>query len=606
MKIHLKMRSKILIMCLSCTLLALIIQTFLFQDISSKLIYDQAKEENYSRLENMQTDIYSFVKNIENNLIEVYSQKELIQDLKDHRPVQELRDTHHREAYNIGVNFFATSDGVLSLYLYNEEHEIISTYRRAVTPKHNYKTDIYEGEDTTNSAIVRQYAESDNTTMLVSSYYNENRERDIVRIVLKLYNNSNFQDKIGYIVCDVDSKAMQGVLEKYSADHTARMWLQPIGDRPMITSGDIEEEDESYYQELIAEIEQGTEDIQDEDYISSKRVLFHVSQNKYNINAYTLMPQDLLEQNQNTLTRNLILIAGIMIVASTFLTFNITKMIISPMERLMQTIERIKQGETELRVSIRRQDEIGELGARFNEMLDQMQQLMNQEYEARLSLSQAEYKALQAQINPHFLYNTLDTMSSIADIKDCPEVSALSQSLSSIFRYSLDMKNPFATISQEMAHLKNYIYVMDVRMQDHIRYEFDIEEAVLLNTVPRLSIQPLVENALNHGLRNIRGEKNIIIRAAAEGENLRISVEDNGVGMDADEVNRQLEQNDIDIVEEGTSIGLYNINARMKMLYGKEYGLHIESVKGNGTKVILRIPKVNMEVADTWQKPIKY
>lgn len=256
----------------------------------------------------------------------------------------------------------------------------------------------------------------------------------------------------------------------------------------------------------------------------------------------------------------------------------------------MQTIQRIKKGETDLRADTENKDEIGELGENFNEMLDQMEELREKESRANLLLSQAEYKALQAQINPHFLYNTLETMSSIAEIRNCPEVSMLSQSLSNIFRYSLNMKDQLSTVAQEINHLKNYCYVMSVRMQDNIEYVYDIDESLLKERIPRISIQPLVENALNHGLRNKRGEKKVQIRIKRQDENLVISVRDNGMGMDAEQINESLQKNEMIQTEKGSSIGLYNINARVKILYGDQYGIHIESAPGEGTCVFIVLP----------------
>ena len=166
----------------------------------------------------------------------------------------------------------------------------------------------------------------------------------------------------------------------------------------------------------------------------------------------------------------------------------------------------------------------------------------------------------------------------------------LSHSLSNIFRYSLNMKDPFSTVAKEISHLKNYTYVMDVRMQNHVRYIYDIDEDVLQNQIPRISIQPLVENALNHGLRNKRGEKEIRIRIRKKAGILEICVADNGVGMDAKELNRSLTKNDLQRVEQGNSIGLFNINARIKMLYGEEFGIILESTQGEGTSVYVTLP----------------
>ena len=315
------------------------------------------------------------------------------------------------------------------------------------------------------------------------------------------------------------------------------------------------------------------------------------------------MPQALLAANQRTLTASLFTIAAVMLVITLVFTFLWSKSLTRPLEELTEMTDRIKKGETDLRVAVKKHDEIGALGQSFNEMLDQIEALLVREYETKLLLNRAEYNALQAQINPHFLYNTLDTMSSIAQVRHCDEVSHLCQSLSNIFRYSLDMKNPFSTVAKEIVHLKNYIYVMDVRMRDHVVYEFDIDDEVLKDTVPRICVQPLVENALNHGLRNVRGEKQVVIRAKVQEENLVIAVEDNGVGLEnAEELNQKMMENNLDLVERGNSIGLININARVKMLYGDAYGIRVESAPGTGTRVYLTVARLTMGEVEQWKK----
>lgn len=585
-----KLRLKILCMCLGCTLIALILQTILFQETSSGIIYDRAKAESANSLQNMQNEIYTFIKNVESNLIEVYSERELIEALKEQESIEKLRKGFYRKAYEIATTGFETGDSVVSMYLYTSKDEIISTYRRAMTPKHNYPADIYGDEDYCNAKAVKNFVNSTENGMLISSYYNQYRETDIVRFVLKLFDNRNYKQAIGYIVCDVDSKAIRSIMDKYSTDNTMYIWLQPMDDRPVTSIGSLSKDEEIEYQEISTQILQGTQTGQMASG-SAKQELFQVEQNKYDLTAYSLMPRELLEQNQRALTVNLLLIGVVMVVAAAFLTFILSRSMTRPLEELMVTIERIKGGNTSLRAEIKNKDEIGMLGQNFNEMLDQMEELSEKEKQANELLNQAKYKALQAQINPHFLYNTLDTMSSIAQIRNCQEVSRLSQSLSNIFRYSLNMKDPFSTLSKEIMHLKNYCHVMGVRMQDNIQYTYDIDESVLQSRVPRLSLQPLVENALNHGLRNKRGEKCVRIQAKAKGSSVVICISDNGVGMDADAYNRLLQKNDIQFIEEGNSIGLHNINARLKILYGESYGLHIISTMGEGTEVCMEIPR---------------
>lgn len=582
-----KLRTKIFIMVLGCVLTALIIQTCLFQNLSSKLIYEQAKEESEQSMQSMQNEIYGLIKGIENNLIEIYMDDELLQSLRKKETIKELQSKFYRKAYDIATDEFETGDDVVSFYLYTMDHQVISTYRRAVTPKHNYASDIYSDPEYTNAEIVKKYVESDNPVMLVSSYYNEYRKKNILRFVMKLYNESNLQDKIGYVVCDVDTKNLEKIMDKYRIDRTAFMWLQPTWDRPIDTLGDLDAEQTKEYNALEKSIACGKKA---ENETNSKQEFFRIDQQHYNLTAYSMMPQKVLRQNQRNLTINLLAIALLMICVSMIITGFISSGLTRPLELLMNTIQKIGNGNVQLRAKIVKKDEIGELAQKFNEMLDQMEELKQKEYQAKQLLNRAEYKALQAQVNPHFLYNTLDTMASIAEIRNCPEVSHMSQSLALIFRYSLNMKNPFSTVEHEIAHLKNYTYVMDMRMHDNIQYTFDVDETTLKSKLPRLSLQPIVENAINHGLRNKRGKKKIGIQIKRKQMDLVICIEDNGIGMDTSAINESLSKNELDFVEKGNSIGLHNINARLKMLYGNTYGMYLESTLGEGTKVFMILP----------------
>lgn len=582
-----KLRTKIFIMVLGCVLAALIIQTCLFQNLSSKLIYEQAKEESEQSMQSMQNEIYGLIKGIENNLIEIYMDDELLQSLRKKETIKELQSKFYRKAYDIATDEFETGDDVVSFYLYTMDHQVISTYRRAVTPKHNYASDIYSDPEYTNAEIVKKYVELDNPVMLVSSYYNEYRNKNILRFVMKLYNESNLQDKIGYVVCDVDTKNLEKIMDKYRIDRTAFMWLQPTEDRPIDTLGDLDAEQTKEYNALEKSIACGKKA---ENETNSKQEFFRIDQQHYNLTAYSMMPQKVLRQNQRNLTINLLAIALLMICVSMIITGFISSGLTRPLELLMNTIQKIGNGNVQLRAKIVKEDEIGELAQQFNEMLDQMEELKQKEYQTKQLLNRAEYKALQAQVNPHFLYNTLDTMASIAEIRNCPEVSHMSQSLALIFRYSLNMKDPFSTVENEIVHLKNYIYVMDMRMHDNIQYTFDVDEMTLKSKLPRLSLQPIVENAINHGLRNKRGKKKIGIQIKREQMDLVICIEDNGIGLDTSAINESLRKNELDFVEKGNSIGLHNINARLKMLYGNQYGMHLESMLGEGTKVFMILP----------------
>ena len=170
--------------------------------------------------------------------------------------------------------------------------------------------------------------------------------------------------------------------------------------------------------------------------------------------------------------------------------------------------------------------------------------------------------------------------------------------LSDLFRYSLRMDEPLASISDELRHLKNYMFVMNVRMNDTIHMTIDIPAEMMKTSVPRLSLQPLVENAISHGLRNKRGEKNIHISARRTDTEILLSIADNGVGMQQEMLDRVRTIDPEQALSTGGSIGLLNIAARLKLLFGTQYGLEVDSCEQEGTVITLHIPSAQEEQDD--------
>lgn len=585
-----KWRMRILIMCLACSLGALVLQAMLFQNLSSRILHDRMEQEMEGSLRNMQNTLYAYLNAMEGNLIGIYEQNDFLQDLASGESGAQLREKYLALAQDFAFSAFETDDGVKALYLYTDDHEIISTYRWATTPKHKYPTDLHSG-DQFNAEMIRSYIDSDKTGMLISSYYNPYRETEIIHLVLKIFAGYRYDYPVGYVVCDVDSSVLTNMMKKCIASSDHYVWLQPLGDRPAASIGH-QDDQHLHFAQIVA----GSGKLDMEEAHSAG--LYAAEQSRYDLTAYCLMSQVLLRQNQQALSLSLATIAVIMILVVMVITSIVLRSMTRPLGRLTETMDKIKEGSTDLRAKIDRNDEFGSLSRNFNEMLDRLQALSAKEQEHIRLLDQAEYRTLQAQINPHFLYNTLETMAGIAEMEDCPQVSQLSYSLSKIFRYSLNTRDAFSTVSKEIEHLKNYTYIMDVRMHGQVEYRYEVDAAVLSDSVPRLSIQPLVENSLNHGLKNKAGSKIVVISAKAVEENLVISVADNGVGMDAETMNRSLAANDIRDSGKGNSIGLHNINARLKLLHGDPYGLLIESIPGEGTRVTMTLPRKKEVITD--------
>ena len=385
-------------------------------------------------------------------------------------------------------------------------------------------------------------------------------------------------------------------MAKYVDVEQVCLWLQPLNDRVIAMTGEASES-QRRIQKQLAKVVQSHYKSGELEQEYDGNYLIQVSQENYNLEAFVLVSQSLLTATQKTLIRTLLIIMGAMILAIMVIVLFVSQWMTKPVEEMSSTITRIKDGETQLRVQpVGWSQELTTLGTEFNEMLDRMQVMAQEELQHKMLVERTEYKMLQAQINPHFLYNTLDTMSGIANAQNCPMVSGMCHSLSAIFRYSLNMTDELSTVQNEMAHVRNYLYVMDMRNGSTIAYDYQIDSDTLADQMPRICIQPVVENALTHGLRNVRRkDKKLLIRSEHVNENLVITVQDNGAGMDAESMNRLLEQNDMKRVESGISIGILNVSARLKRLFGEKYGLHIESTAGEGTTVTITVPAVSTE-----------
>lgn len=584
-KIRMNMYVKVLLLCTSGILMAVLLMASLLSYSSAKIIYEQSKNTNIQLLERLQDEVSDQVKHMEDMLISVYNNESLLRDLTTHETYDVMLKNHFREAYLLAQQF-DVEDGVVAIYIYDDFNRLISSYCHASTPVYQYPENPFSGTEDCNSRVLRKFLRSDSDTMLISGYYNENRKTDIVRFAVNIFSQDGTYNQIGAVVCDMDSAVFSKRLEKYDTQEGNLLWLQPANDRALVRYGS---EPSGVAAEIMNMVEAGTEN-ESLNQILQGQILFCLPLENHNLNLYSLMPQTLLTENQKAINQSMLTIAVMLILIFAVISVLVAKGITKPLGVLTRTMRRIQGGETELRVDKLGNDEIGELGSTFNQMLDQVETLLVQEYQMKLAVQRAKYNALQAQINPHFLYNTLDTMSSIAQIQGCDAVSDLSESLSGIFRYTLDMSDAFTTVEKELIHLKNYIYVMDVRMHNEVQYVLDVQESVLSCKLPRLTLQPLVENAITHGVRGVRHEKQIRVNITQEGDTLVISVCDNGAGTDADRINQRLQKNDPAEIEKGVSIGLVNINARIRMLYGEEYGVRVESTPEVGTTVQVRLP----------------
>nr|WP_297764579.1 sensor histidine kinase [uncultured Butyrivibrio sp.] len=212
--------------------------------------------------------------------------------------------------------------------------------------------------------------------------------------------------------------------------------------------------------------------------------------------------------------------------------------------------------------------------------------------EEQKQLRKAEFELLQAQINPHFLYNTLDAIVWSAEAGNQKQVVSMVGSLSEFFRASLNKGKEIVTIREELQHVTSYLEIQQVRYQDILTYEINVAKDIYDYCIPKITIQPIVENALYHGIKNRRGGGKITITGVENKDELTIQVHDDGAGMDEERL-KEVREGIIKNNPDKTAVyGLYNVNERIRLNFGDEYGITVDSKLGKGTDVVIHLPKI--------------
>jgi two-component system sensor histidine kinase YesM len=279
--------------------------------------------------------------------------------------------------------------------------------------------------------------------------------------------------------------------------------------------------------------------------------------------------------------------------------WSLSRSIYTPIKKLHDVTTTITKNDLQALMTSDNVDEITELGMSFNIMIGKIKELLDSKIKEQENLKKAELRALQAQINPHFLYNTLDTIIWMAESKETDQVVKIVSALSNFFRISLSKGMDWITIGEEVARIRSYLTIQKMRYRDILDFKIEVEEDVAENTILKLILQPLVENALYHGIKNKRQKGTISVRARRNGrDEILLEVEDDGIGFTPEKLAQLRAELDDDSgnikLESGFGIG--NVNKRIRLYYGKPYGLSIQSEYTTGTCVTLVIP-AKMETA---------
>ncbi len=442
-------------------------------------------------------------------------------------------------------------------------------------------------------------------SMLVANAYNINFKEEMDESLYKLVvSNITFgtieEDgtlKNPYKLID-ELRTESNNLLGMTTDRESRVWLQSLL-RNLDTLKD-RVDDIKANQEAEAQYEQNIDMLYSDIYILTELIQDDI---QYYIYYQTKSIEQLKIQLNKEVERVIIisiLLGGCIVAAVILITSAILNSITKPIQELCGITSRIAEGNFSDRVRVRTEDELEALSDSVNDMSENLEVMVNQIKEDERKMRHAELRLLQEQINPHFLYNTLDTIVWLIEGDDPDKAVDVVVALSEFFRLVLSKGKETISIREEAEHIRGYLDIQQARYQDILDYEIAILPELYAYKILKLTLQPLVENSLYHGIKYKRAKGKIWVTgvlqrgSSPEKDTILLCVQDNGIGMDADEVERLQSEIAKPCKETERGFGLANVNERIRMNYGMEYGMTIESEKGVGTKVSIVIPAVRL------------
>ena len=414
---------------------------------------------------------------------------------------------------------------------------------------------------------------------------------EVISLIKKIISPNDAKTVIGVIMVDLDARLLEETLSSHAFDDDHLILLRN-------SEGEILGSfcgGENYTSE---DIKKAANCIDGETKTVQGGLLEEFSLYQYKVASYgwkldAMVSKGNLKSQFLTAGGSFMAITLLTLLFSAGLSYLLARRIARPIQRLLSNMADFSGGDFNVRAKEEGNGDMMALARGFNSMSCRIRRLMEDLRVKEHESANARLRALQAQINPHFLYNTLETIRSLALRNGVESIADMAKSMALIFRYCINSREDVVTLRDELAHVKSYISIQKIRYKNRLQVAFYVEEELLDTCIIKLLVQPLVENAIYHGIDQKRegGEISIVCRRALKG--VEIAVEDNGMGMKPEvlhSLQNQLRQCKGEHL--GESIGLENVHSRLKLYYGSERGLHIESVYGQGTRVSFEIPPV--------------
>lgn len=580
------LRNKLITLYLLIAIIPLGILGAFSYDKSSKMILEKVCQTLLESLSQVNYSLNYFVQDIEQLTMYIYGNDQVQETLsKDGERSLEEKNRDYKKMYSILESFLGFKNWDIQIYLLANNGERYFTGELLPNEYH---------EINPNWGLFRQ-ARIAQGNVVWETHYAMKKIEDfgIVLSAGRMIKNIVTNEPIGYVVIDILEEELADKYSKAQHNSASQMYVLDANGYVISSSPSKQQVGTKFTETFASRIFEGSKGFfQTKNSEGEAEMVIYDTSQVTGFKLVSVVPVDVLTKD-GQIIRNLtllIMIAGI--VVSFWLAFILSVNITRPLRKLSSLMRQAEVGN--LNVSFRSQynDEVGQLGRSFNMMLARIDTLIKEDYQKQIKVQEAEIKAIQAQFNPHFLYNVLDSINWMARLHKIDEISKAAVSLGELLRFSIRKDRQYITIEEDMQQIDNYLLLQKMRYREKFQVIVDVDEQIKPYYTLKLLIQPLVENAISHGLEMKLGMGKLeIIGRQLDDERIQFIVRDNGIGISESKLKEILVFSDYESTKTGhTGIGIRNLRKRLQLYFDDKAAFAIESHVQQGTTVELVIP----------------
>lgn len=602
-------RNKLIVHFLLISILPSLCITILLSWAVSNVLEKQANTQTLQLIGNVNKSLDAHAANIQ-NISYFISMNPEIQTFLNEGHVSITKDEDRYRVFKFLQGFSTLYPEIAGIMIVSSDGQYLSNemYARgdsSLTEEYWYKEAVKE------KGIFKMIGRPYNRNVTTHVNYKENELVSVVRSIQDPYTGRNK----GVVLIDLKLRVIAETVRDVKLGKWGYLVVIDEHGDPIYTPSQQSLVDGVLYRELVS----STSGILSHEVNGQKLQFIYQKSSFTNWTTVGIFPlQDTLQAIKDM---NLYLVLFVFVVcmlgitASYFLANSISR----PISQLASVMRKVEEGNMSIRINGERSDEIGLLGRSFNTMLAQIKRLIHQVEKEQRKKREAELRSLQAHIQPHFLYNTLDTIQWLARKDGAKEATEMVEALSKLFRMGLSKGQELIALEDELDHISSYLKIQKTRYKDKLNYSIAVDDEARGLTVLKLILQPIVENAIYHGIKERRGPGQLLIKVSLSDGSLMFHIEDDGAGMSEERLHdlqqalatttasqELMHSAELTLNGNRSGYGLRNVQERIQLSFSKHYGISVESKVGNGTVVTIRHPIVKAQGRESNERSMEH